>query len=577
MKKIKITALLIIFGISFCQAQNLQDAAKQKQQQEILEKQQKEAQLQEQARLLKAQLNLTDLLDLLKSKDLDYVDKFLTSRGWTFEETNIDEDGNMPDEYEMVTWSLDKNESTKLSKGWFHFYRYTKYDNAILYRMANEDHLQRLENDIETKGYLKTQYTDAITRGLESTYRNEPYEIIFRKTKKRQDEQGSEMQYEFFIYNYKDIEQQLAEIARLEQEAIMLELLYQSTIESANTNFEQNQYEQAKQDYNYALKLKPENADFINSKIKEIDKVLQFLNERNAKTYNYAEYFASEYEQMNERIISSIKNILFNEKSLNFATLTITTTIDTAGITSTTFTSTVSDAKLKEKLEQISNNVKLRQPSLNGYTVSAKAVFDYTISTDDAIIKVEKNAEGIKLAHVKDNAYRSTIGTTLSSAPMGKFTFQFNKTTINGKEYVEDNLLKYKGTGGPENAWLSLLVPGLGDHRVTYGQKSGLATALSTYGLIGVGIGFKLYAENEYKNAIEQSQTDTHYSNATTADLFFYGCVGAGAIIWIYDIIWVWNKGAQNKKTQKAWKQSNVSFYYEPNINATGLTYTLKF
>lgn len=57
----------------------------------------------------------------------------------------------------------------------------------------------------------------------------------------------------------------------------------------------------------------------------------------------------------------------------------------------------------------------------------------------------------------------------------------------------------------------------------------------------------------------------------------FYVCAGTAAVIWIYDIIWVWNKGAQNKKAQKAYKQTHLGFYYEPNFNATGLSYTVNF
>jgi len=283
---------------------------------------------------------------------------------------------------------------------------------------------------------------------------------------------------------------------------------------------------------------------------------------------------------MNDKIISDIKNVLHNEKSLISATITITATIDTAGVTSTSFVSTVSDAKVKEKLQQIADGVKLLQPSMNGYTVSAKAVFDYTVSTDDAIIKVTKNAKRIESDHAKYNTYRSNIGTTLDSAPMGKFTFQFNKVTINRKDYVEKKLLTYKGTGGPSNAWLSLLVPGLGDHRVTYGKKSGLGTALCTYGLIGAGVGCKLHSNSEYDKyhaATQPSEIDKHYNTANLYNGLFYACVGAGAAVWVYDIIWVWYKGAQNKKTQKAWKQSHLSFYYTPEFGASGLTYTLKF
>ena len=163
---------------------------------------------------------------------------------------------------------------------------------------------------------------------------------------------------------------------------------------------------------------------------------------------------------------------------------------------------------------------------------------------------------------------------------MGKYTFHFNKATINGKDDVKNDLLKYKGTGGPSNVFLSLLVPGLGKSRVTYGEKNGLGTTLWTYGLIGAGVGLKIYSNNEYSKyhkATEQSAMDDHYKKANYSNQAFYACVGAGAIIWISDIIWVWKKGAENAKAQKKYKQAHLSVYYEPNFDAPGLSYTINF
>ena len=150
---------------------------------------------------------------------------------------------------------------------------------------------------------------------------------------------------------------------------------------------------------------------------------------------------------------------------------------------------------------------------------------------------------------------------------------QAQTTTGEKKEEV----LTYKGSAGPENALFSLLVPGLGDHRVTFGKKKGIGIALATYGLIGTGVGLKLYSNSEYKKyhaATEQSAMDKHYDSANNANKYCYVFIGAGAAVWIYDIIWVAVKGAKNKKEQNAWKQSHVGLYYNPEWKATGLTLT---
>ena len=59
------------------------------------------------------------------------------------------------------------------------------------------------------------------------------------------------------------------------QEMRQNELRYQNAIESAQKNFNQRNYEAAKQDYQTAIKLKPENAEFINEIIAEIDKLIR--------------------------------------------------------------------------------------------------------------------------------------------------------------------------------------------------------------------------------------------------------------------------------------------------------------
>jgi hypothetical protein len=134
-----------------------------------------------------------------------------------------------------------------------------------------------------------------------------------------------------------------------------------------------------------------------------------------------------------------------------------------------------------------------------------------------------------------------------------------------------------KNKGGTSNVFLSLLIPGLGDHRVTYGKKKGIGFALSTYALMGTGIGLKVYSNREYKKyhtATEQSDMDEYYRKANISHIAFCTAIGAGAAVWLSDIIFVWAKGAENKKTQQ---RSYLGFYYHPQLETTILTYTLKF
>jgi len=92
---------------------------------------------------------------------------------------------------------------------------------------------------------------------------------------------------------------------------------YQAAITSAESNFNQRKYEQAKQDYESALALKPENAASINSKIAEIDK--RILDEQYQKAISSAEsnFNQRKYEQAMQDYKSALALKPENAASIN--------------------------------------------------------------------------------------------------------------------------------------------------------------------------------------------------------------------------------------------------------------------
>jgi len=92
---------------------------------------------------------------------------------------------------------------------------------------------------------------------------------------------------------------------------------YQTAISSAESNFKQRKYEQAKQDYKSALALKPENAASINSKIAEIDK--KILDEQYQKAISSAEsnFSQRKYEQAMQDYKSALALKPENAASIN--------------------------------------------------------------------------------------------------------------------------------------------------------------------------------------------------------------------------------------------------------------------
>lgn len=641
MKPITNKIILLLFFLllsTICiNAQSIKASSEQQKRQQEYEKEIKENELKEAARIQKAQLNLNNLLQLLQSKDLDYVDRFLTGRGWKLHSTFINDDNNnneeIPSGFKSVTWTFDKNEYNDLAKGWFYFYLYPSdedsivYDNAIAYVMFDEIQVSKLKLELVNNGFKKIQATNAVTSGLESVYKNDLYEIHFKKQLKESGREGAEFNYTFFIFNYKQIIERKAEAERIEREKIEKEEKYQNAVKRAEAAFFQKQYQIAKQAYSEAVKLKPENEEIlsdkiadidinllcqnadnffkdyqyqkakdeygkallikqntkteeIQSKIKEIDTFILFLKDRTYKKYDLQDIERSNYTTYYQRIEEELKKFLLNEQNIPKSSVSIICEVDTSGFPTTKFTSSSKDIKLVKKLEELCKSVKLNPVFFNGYSVNTIAEFKYNIEAYHAIVIAKKRADNISSNNENFNLFSSKIETKLISAPIGKYTFNMNTALINNKEYDNNQLIKMRRIGGPSNALLSMLIPGLGLSNVTGGKTSGLSTALWTYGLIGAGIGFKAWSISEYKayhSSIIQSDIDEHYDKASSFNTAFYISVGAGVLIWATDILLVANKGFNNKKAQKAWKQNHLGVYYNHEFNASGLSYTINF
>jgi len=180
--------------------------------------------------------------------------------------------------------------------------------------------------------------------------------------------------------------------------------------------------------------------------------------------------------------------------------------------------------------------------------------------------------------------YKGIIGLGYHKIKVIYEGYQFEKQ-VSTKQYESEINVSFdikksvsvEKKSGPENVFLSLLVPGLGDWNVTKREKNGVDKMLWSYGLILGGVGCKLYSNSEYKQyhlATEQAVIDSYYTKANYANYVFYGLVAAGLTVWVYDIIWVAKRGVQNNKDRN---NKRLSLIYEPNNQMVGLNYNIKF
>lgn len=136
----------------------------------------------------------------------------------------------------------------------------------------------------------------------------------------------------------------------------------------------------------------------------------------------------------------------------------------------------------------------------------------------------------------------------------------------------------YIKLGEASNAFLSIIVPGFGDYRVStkYNSPINIRT-ISSYSMLAYGFVARSLSEkyySQYMEKIDQSEIDAYYKKANSFHYQSYAAWGIGLAIWAYDIIWVLCKGTANaKKNRGYFGLENLNY----NINDTndGILFTL--
>jgi hypothetical protein len=604
--------------------QQQQYEQEQKQRQLEIEREQKENELKEQNRILKAQLTVDQLIELLNSNDFGYVDKFLVKVGWSLEKTEKKQSesvNNIIEVLESTTWSFDKNRYNNLAQSWLTYYSSETYGNIVSYRIANEELFNKIENSILFKGFKKVDNTKTVDYGLQTRYRDAQYEFILTKLKKTNSEEGADIRYDITIFNFKKVDQILQEQAeaerrekekaekilkekqlaeqkareeerRIAEEKRLKEEQFGNAILNGDNALDNRNYDLALDYYQSALVIDPEKTVEVDRKIQNINTIKRFLIERKTTIYDYKEINNSEYEKIDNSIFLQIKQILENREDFEYQSISIVYNIDTLGKISCKIPSSLFDKNFRKEIE----NMNIPQSTKYGYNVMAKATFNYKYDKYHSVIKVKNKPDGYFSRHEDFITYRSFIKSKIGrDAPIGKYTFDFKKTTINGKVFEVNQLIKVKSYG-PEYVFLSMIVPGLGRHYVNMGEKNnpstmtligtsfiytaglgllafpfadktGISTGIYTYGFAGASLYF-------YLTKKDISILDSRFDNKDVVKTF--GIIAG--VYYVHELIYVLAKGASNSKKIKKWKNNNnFGLFYDPQSKGYGLTYALRF
>lgn len=565
-RKIITTILLSFLMFGVAQAQGIkQQQTIQKQQQARKakeEKDRKEREAQERAKKERGQLKYNDLMTLVKIQDVDSINTYLKSKDWEFSYAGS----------ECYRWAFEKEQYGERARAWYTVWIRKGIKNRIQYQINNaEDQRESIRSEFLLHGFKKETSSKLVSDGFLSVYRNEKYELRFEH------EYGSDF---IVLENYVEIE-------TMKDKVLMNLLMAEEEEKSQNYQTAIHWYKQALEiansvDFMSGTEKYCQKINELRRKDEEQRKMNAFLQERKYKVYDYEEIMKKEYVSLDndfkiecDKIISSSKT---NIKGVVYATYTI----DTLGNTDIkVFFDSITNNAIKQSFVDMFNEKKIKQPVVNGYPVMAATVFRYNIEYQVGSIYIRKTPSGIEVNNNVLQSYNITTSEILpQKSPYGLFKYDIKVKTINNLNSKNSYLKDFRGMGTGECAFLSLLIPGLGDHKVTYGKKNGVATALLTYGFLGLGTWYKIESIKQYKlyhNATTQSSKDSYYEQASLYNTGFLLWSSVGLSIWTYDIFWVWVKGHKNKVEQNRFKSQHLSAFYMPSYSVPVVNYTLTF
>lgn len=331
----------------------------------------------------------------------------------------------------------------------------------------------------------------------------------------------------------------------------------------------------------------------IRRKKEEAERLRKFLAERKTTTYQYKEVDNTQYTNIKNAMDKQLLSVYNSKQDDNYdVEFTVTLKIDTSNNATQNIEFQKQAGEIGSKIEKSVASVELKPVYKNGYTVNASMNEKYQMSRTSQKLTIKTSQSSIKLIEGDENLFNSNSSflenqLKATDKPYGKYSIVFSESEFNGKSYKSVKYIDYKGLGGPSSAFLSVLIPGLGNHSVNGGKGSMLGknaspwiTTVGTFALIGSGVGLRMAYQKNYElyhQATTQTEIDKYYDLANSQYQTSAALFGIGAGIWIADIIWTASKGAKNKKQEKQVKDNlNIAFHPTATPDNILLTMTLK-
>ena len=334
----------------------------------------------------------------------------------------------------------------------------------------------------------------------------------------------------------------------------------------------------------------------------------------NETVFDYAELAenAVDYERLRPQIMYEVQSALLRLKTVPTDTLTVKFLILPDGRYKTEIyqqgpSDTVMLNAIMAELEK--STIRFPSPSYYGQKVSAVATYDFIITVESEIVKIARHSSKRKfkmdpvvlstndvydfIKKTEDTLRSMVLHSGVKKFLYGDFYLQNTVVSVDNDTRSGFNLVKYNGTGGPANVFLSMIIPGLGRHRVTYGEQSGVGTTLFFFGSLGASIGLRYWSLHDnplnvnnnldmkdfFKVGKYTKESFEGMEKGQPKRIFYYtsyAFAGLAAVIYVSDVLYTLIRGSVNVSRQAKYKKWCMGAYYEPASKTPVLQFNYK-
>lgn len=387
-------------------------------------------------------------------------------------------------------------------------------------------------------------------------------------------------------------------IAYLESVQQMFEFVAQ-----AEEYYQASEWEMAKDELEVAIEL----ADTLQWKRGTIHwrhrvDTLERIIYANETVFDYAELAenAVDYERVRPQIMYEIQSALLRLKTVPTDTLTVKFLIlpDSRYKTEIYQQGPSDTVMLNAIMAEIEKStIRFSPPVYYGQRVNAVATYDFIITVESEIIKIARHSSKRKfkmdpvvlstndvydfIKKTEDTLRSMVLHSGVKKFLYGDFYLQNTVVSVDNDTRSGFNLVKYNGTGGPANVFLSMIIPGLGRHRVTYGEQTGVGTTLFFFGSLGATIGLRYWSLHDnplnvnnnldmkdfFKVGKYTKESFEGMEKGQPKRIFYYtsyAFAGLAAVIYVSDVLYTLIRGSVNASRQAKYKKWCMGAYYEP-------------